>query len=102
MLGLLLSLSCGPGPTVHLGRARDSGAAESDAGPQDAGESDADADDDDDDDGPRRCESSMDCRRDDPVCDPERLICVDCVQNDDCESDEICVDYDCEELPFDR
>jgi hypothetical protein len=102
LLAALLSFACESGPTIYVGRAPGTG----DAGPEnedaeasdesergDSGERDDDEDDDDD----LPCRESDDCPAQEPLCHPERLICVDCVTDRDCKSWEECRRGDCED-----
>lgn len=79
--------ACSPGPISYLDAARteDAGvAARDDAGSERAG---------------TPCEDDDDCTsdEDEPVCDEQRLRCVECHIDSDCEDDETCEAGDCKD-----
>lgn len=102
-VALCLVSACAPGPIVYVGhepRDVDDDSDES-AQKRDASDKQSDRDADADDDGPKACGSHADCARfkGDPWCDPARAVCVECLVDADCDSDEVCEDGDCEDAP---
>lgn len=87
LFSLLGLASCDPGPTIYLGRPTH---AQDAATGEDA--SDASDDDDDDDDNRMACTTDAMCSRKRAYCSPIRALCVRCLVDSHCDSDEYCTE----------